>query len=220
MQHIFLFCNDGYGKPFQAEFMRLASCNKMFYWHLVKSMPRPQGIRAKIHSFTLDRARNFLEKIYFSIHGITIHHTYSVNERAFEAKISNGSLGFVAGFNQIFRSATIIRFQYLLNFHPSILPYYRGAIPSYWAIKNREAFSGFTVHQITEKIDAGPIVYQEITAINSQISEHQLDRKIAESGCHFMRECVENYQAHRPFDPKFVESPYMIKAGYLPSKRE
>ena len=49
----------------------------------------------------------------------------------------------------------------LLNAHPTLLPKYRGRSP--WAniIENGEKEAGVTIHEITEELDAGPILHQE-----------------------------------------------------------
>lgn len=48
----------------------------------------------------------------------------------------------------------------VLNVHPSALPKYRGPSPVLWAIRNGDAFMGITVHRMTERIDAGPVLAQ------------------------------------------------------------
>lgn len=48
----------------------------------------------------------------------------------------------------------------VLNVHPSALPKYRGPSPVLWAIRNGDPFLGITVHRMTERIDAGPILAQ------------------------------------------------------------
>lgn len=47
-----------------------------------------------------------------------------------------------------------------INFHPSLLPLYRGRAPVNWAIINGERSVGLTVHQMTDLVDAGDILYQ------------------------------------------------------------
>lgn len=47
-----------------------------------------------------------------------------------------------------------------LNVHPSALPRYRGPSPVLWAIRNGDPCMGITVHRMTERIDAGPVLAQ------------------------------------------------------------
>lgn len=44
------------------------------------------------------------------------------------------------------------------NFHPGILPWYRGAGAYSWAIINGEFETGVTLHEIDKDIDHGPVI--------------------------------------------------------------
>lgn len=44
------------------------------------------------------------------------------------------------------------------NFHPGVLPQYRGAGAFSWAIINRELYCGITLHELDVNIDTGPIL--------------------------------------------------------------
>lgn len=48
----------------------------------------------------------------------------------------------------------------VLNVHPSALPKYRGPSPVPWAIRNGDLCMGITIHRMTERIDAGPVLAQ------------------------------------------------------------
>lgn len=47
-----------------------------------------------------------------------------------------------------------------LNFHPSLLPKFRGAHPHYWCLATGEKKSGVTAHFMTSRIDDGDIIAQ------------------------------------------------------------
>lgn len=47
-----------------------------------------------------------------------------------------------------------------LNIHPSLLPRYRGPSPLIWAVRHSEPDFGLTIHRMTERIDAGPVLAQ------------------------------------------------------------
>lgn len=51
------------------------------------------------------------------------------------------------------------------NLHPGPLPRYAGRNPVCWALYFGEMTHGVTLHKMTSKIDAGPIVYQSIFPI-------------------------------------------------------
>lgn len=52
-----------------------------------------------------------------------------------------------------------------INYHPSLLPKYRGGSAINWAVINGEAETGVSVHFIDEGVDTGPILLQEKVAI-------------------------------------------------------
>ena len=47
------------------------------------------------------------------------------------------------------------------NIHPSILPFYRGPVPTAWAILNGEKYFGITIHKMDKGIDTGDILVQK-----------------------------------------------------------
>lgn len=59
-----------------------------------------------------------------------------------------------------------------LNIHPSLLPKYRGPSPIPWAIRNGDRDLGITVHRMTGKIDAGPILAQGTVGQIPEIPTH------------------------------------------------
>lgn len=49
----------------------------------------------------------------------------------------------------------------IINVHGSLLPDYRGLLPSFWYLFNNEDWGGATVHYMSGKIDDGDILLQE-----------------------------------------------------------
>ena len=47
-----------------------------------------------------------------------------------------------------------------VNLHPSLLPYGKGKLPSFWSIVNEEPF-GVTLHKANSEIDSGDIIAQK-----------------------------------------------------------
>ena len=46
-----------------------------------------------------------------------------------------------------------------INIHPSKLPKYRGADPIFWQLRSGETETGVTIHEVTNSIDAGAILW-------------------------------------------------------------
>ena len=68
------------------------------------------------------------------------------------------------------------------NLHPSLLPKYRGPAPVFWQLCNRESRTGVTLHEISERLDAGSIVAQKSLPISISISASELEKRLAECG--------------------------------------
>ena len=49
----------------------------------------------------------------------------------------------------------------ILNIHPSLLPKYKGLNTHQRVMKNKEKYSGCTVHFVDTKLDAGKIILQK-----------------------------------------------------------
>lgn len=52
-----------------------------------------------------------------------------------------------------------------INYHPSLLPKYRGGSAINWAIINGETETGVSIHYIDEGVDTGPVLLQESVVI-------------------------------------------------------
>ncbi|MEC7596126.1 MAG: phosphoribosylglycinamide formyltransferase [Pseudomonadota bacterium] len=68
----------------------------------------------------------------------------------------------------------------ILNIHPSLLPKYPGLNTHKRAIDALEKHHGSSVHFVTEKLDGGPVISQEIVDINPKDTEVTLAKKVLE----------------------------------------
>ena len=69
--------------------------------------------------------------------------------------------------NEIFRKPIItLAPKGCLNLHTALLPKYRGLMPSFWVLKNREEKTGVSVFFVDEGIDSGPILVQREVLIS------------------------------------------------------
>lgn len=67
-----------------------------------------------------------------------------------------------------------------LNIHPSLLPKYRGASPIVYPLALGEEILGVSIIQMTEKLDAGPIIFQAQTKISKEESKEDIYFKLTE----------------------------------------
>jgi len=85
----------------------------------------------------------------------------------------------LAGFMKILSSDFIRKFKKpILNIHPSLLPKYKGLNTHRRAIKNKDKFSGATVHLVTPKLDSGKIILQKKVRISKADTEQTLAKKV------------------------------------------
>ena len=86
---------------------------------------------------------------------------------------------FLAGFMKILSKNFINKFKNkILNIHPSLLPKYKGLNTHERAIKNKEKFSGCTIHFVNEKLDSGKIILQKKVKILKLDTPESLAKKI------------------------------------------
>jgi folate-dependent phosphoribosylglycinamide formyltransferase PurN len=66
----------------------------------------------------------------------------------------------------------------ILNIHPSLLPKYKGLNTHEKAIKNKDKYSGCTVHYVSSKLDSGEIIIQKKVKIKKNDTPNSLAKKI------------------------------------------
>ena len=94
-------------------------------------------------------------------------------------KKNNIKLICLAGFMKILSDKFIKNFKYkILNIHPSLLPKYKGLNTHKRVLKNKEKFSGCTVHYVTNKLDSGGVILQKKVRIIKADNEKTLRKKI------------------------------------------
>ena len=85
----------------------------------------------------------------------------------------------LAGFMKILSKNFIQSFKgKILNIHPSLLPKFKGLNTHERAIKNKEKYSGCTVHFVNSRLDSGKIIIQKEVKINKNDTPKTLAKKI------------------------------------------
>tara|TARA_B110000008_G_scaffold31317_1_gene28044 strand:- start:1050 stop:1631 length:582 start_codon:yes stop_codon:yes gene_type:complete len=85
----------------------------------------------------------------------------------------------LAGFMKILTKNFIKNYDgKILNIHPSLLPKFKGLNTHERAIKNKEKYSGCTVHFVSAKLDSGKIILQKKVKINKNETPKTLAKKI------------------------------------------
>ena len=97
----------------------------------------------------------------------------------FEIKKNKIKFLCLAGFMKVLSNNFIKSFGYkIINIHPSLLPKYKGLNTHERVLKNKEKYSGCTVHFVTSKLDSGKIISQKKVLIDKNETEQSLKKKI------------------------------------------
>ena len=109
----------------------------------------------------------------------------SKNKKEFEinclAEIKKRKVKFLclAGFMKVLSNNFIKSFHHkIINIHPSLLPKYKGLGAHERVLKNKEKYSGCTVHYVTSELDSGKINLQKRIRIGKNETAHSLKLKI------------------------------------------
>jgi len=133
---------------------------------IISNNPKSKGLKyAKI---------NKIKKKVFNLNS-TLFEKKAINE----LKKNNINLICLAGFMKILSKSFIKNFNgKILNIHPSLLPKYKGLNTHVKAIKNKDKYSGCTVHLVNSKLDSGRIINQKKVRISKLDTPETLAKKI------------------------------------------
>ena len=96
-----------------------------------------------------------------------------------ELKKSDIHLICLAGFMKILSKSFIKNFKgKILNIHPSLLPKYKGLNTHERAIRNKDKYSGCTVHFVNSRLDSGEIINQKKVRIKKLDTPKTLAKRI------------------------------------------
>lgn len=112
---------------------------------------------------------------------ITNFKNKNVSEKKLLKKLFNLKINLIclAGFMKILSGNFIKKFKKpILNIHPSLLPKYKGLNTHKKVIKNKEKYSGSTVHLVSAKLDSGKIILQKKIKVSKYENENTLEKKI------------------------------------------
>lgn len=104
----------------------------------------------------------------------------------------------VASFGLIIPGPTLARPAIgAINVHPSLLPKYRGPSPIQWALLRGDTATGLTVIRMTERMDAGPIVYQETAPIGAEENAIALSARLSSRAAEILPALIGDIEGRR-----------------------
>ncbi|RKO64046.1 formyl transferase [Campylobacter sp. P255] len=92
---------------------------------------------------------------------------------------------------------------FIINYHNSLLPKYKGRNAHIWAIWNKENTTGITWHKIDCTIDTGDIILQKEIKINNSITAIKLLQMQQNLAINSLEECLKNIKNSSP-QPNFI----------------
>jgi len=119
------------------------------------------------------------------------------NSKKFNEKVKKINPDVILSFSapQIIREPLLSTPKYgILNVHGSLLPDYRGCMPSFWYLFNNEKVGGATIHYMSAKIDDGDIVCQGTIDISSCKSMFEIMKKTKYVGGELMVQAIKNIE--------------------------
>ena len=85
----------------------------------------------------------------------------------------------LAGFMKMLTKNFIKNFGHkIINIHPSLLPKFKGLDTHNRVLKNKEKFTGCTVHYVTPEMDSGNIILQKKILIGKNENESSIKKRV------------------------------------------
>jgi methionyl-tRNA formyltransferase len=113
----------------------------------------------------------------------------SVNNSEFLGFIKEGKISLVISVaaSEIFKRSVLEAPEFgCINMHSGPLPMYKGMMPNFWTLFNKERYAYVTIHKMAEKIDDGAIIRQDKFEIEKNESFNSLARRSKEFGAELM----------------------------------
>ena len=134
---------------------------------VISSNPKAKGLKyaakSKIKNLTIE----YKDKSSFETQSLKLLKKYNLDMLC------------LAGFMKVLSGNFIKKFEKpILNVHPSLLPKYKGLNTHERAIKNKEKFSGASIHKVAQKLDSGKIILQKKVKILKSDNVSSLEKKV------------------------------------------
>lgn len=103
------------------------------------------------------------------------------------------------------------------NVHGALLPRHRGVLPLFWIYYRNDADTGVTVHRVTDRLDAGEIVAQDVFRLARGFPVESLNQLNTERGCALLLRTLEQADGGRltgqPQDDALATTAPAIRPG-------
>ncbi len=114
--------------------------------------------------------------------GIPVRSLPSINDEAYLRTLGERSVDVLLSVSapEIFRAGALHATPHAINIHNGKLPFYRGMMPTFWALLHDEPEVTITVHTMVEKLDAGMVLAEYRVPIGPEDSQFDLSARAKE----------------------------------------
>ena len=129
-------------------------------------------------AYGLDRAKKFKINTKVIDHRLYLERDKFANDLQIFLDELSPDLIVLAGFMRILGSKITNKFSdKMINLHPSLLPLYPGLNTHDQVLTNKDSFHGISIHYVSAKLDAGPLIAQGIIKVkNNEDKNNLVDR--------------------------------------------
>lgn len=179
-------------------------------YEVVGVVTKPDSARGRGHSMDSPAVAKLAKQ-----HDITCLQPERLRDVTELLKSLQSDVGALVSYGKIIPQDIIDIFPHgIVNFHPSMLPVYRGPSPIETAIMHGDSFTGLTLMALSKDMDAGDIYYQEKVAIGPDDTTEQLYERFGRRGAELMvdklHQIVDGQIAGTPQDDNLAIYCHMI----------
>lgn len=163
------------------------------YQYLYKAIP-VAGMRFMIGYLADELKRRWQNKTIRGLckhNNLECHFIKNVNSKEFSRDLKKNAITTLLSFSSQIYKKKIIDQLPIYNFHPSLLPKYKGRFPIFWALYENEKYMGVTCHRVRERIDGGEIMLQKTLPIERDDNFKSLTYKLLSMTPSFVAEFIQ-----------------------------
>jgi len=114
--------------------------------------------------------------------GVPVRHLASINDETYLRTLGERNVDVLLSVSapEIFRAGALHATPHAINIHNGKLPFYRGMMPTFWALLHDEPEVTITVHTMVEKLDAGMVLAEYRVPITPADSQFDLSARAKE----------------------------------------
>ncbi|HMA39318.1 MAG TPA: formyltransferase family protein [Gemmatimonadales bacterium] len=111
--------------------------------------------------------------------GVPVRQIASINDETYLQTLRERHVDVLLSVSapEIFRSAALQACPHAINIHNGKLPFYRGMMPTFWALLHGEPQVTITVHTMAEKLDAGSVLAEYAVPIGPDDTQFDLSAR-------------------------------------------